>query len=161
MSQVLAPNMNTSPVSGMTDEQQDFVEAIRDFAKRETGTAEKRSKLTDGYLELHNFEISRQLGELGYLGASAPEEYGGTGGGMVDACLFLEESFRGLLPLAGYPVTLITAGAVVSTTPSTPGRRPRRADQPLVAGISMLCNTESRRFVRYFALGVGVRLGPV
>ncbi len=102
----------TSPVSGLTDEQTDFVEAIRDFAKREAGTGEQREKLTDHYTELHNGEISKQLGELGYLGASVPEEYGGTGGGMVDACLFLEEAFRGLLPIAGYPVTLITAGAV-------------------------------------------------
>ncbi len=101
-----------APVSGLTDEQKDFVEAIRDFAQREAGTEEKREKLTDGYKELHNFEISKKLGELGYLGASVAEEYGGTGGGMVDACLFLEEAFRGLLPVAGYPVTLITAGAV-------------------------------------------------
>jgi alkylation response protein AidB-like acyl-CoA dehydrogenase len=103
---------DTSPVSGLTDEQQDFVNAIRDFAKREAGTAEQRENLTDHYTELHNHETSAQLGELGYLGASVPEEYGGTGGGMVDACLFLEEAFRGLLPIAGYPVTLITAGAV-------------------------------------------------
>ena len=101
----------TSP-EGLTDEQRDFVEAIRDFARREAGTAEQREKLTENYTELHNAEISKKLGELGYLGASVPEEYGGTGGGMVDACLFLEEAFRGLLPIAGYPVTLITAGAV-------------------------------------------------
>jgi isovaleryl-CoA dehydrogenase len=102
----------TSPVSGLTDEQQDFVEAIRDFARRECGTAEQREQLTEHYTELHNHELVRRLGELGWLGASVPEEYGGTGGGMVDACLFLEEGFRGLLPMAGYPVTLITAGAV-------------------------------------------------
>ena len=102
----------TSPVSGLSDEQQDFVEAIRDFAKRECGTAEQREQLTEGYTELHNHELVRRLGELGWLGASVPEEYGGIGGGMVDACLFLEEGFRGMLPMAGYPVTLITAGAV-------------------------------------------------
>jgi len=102
----------TSPVSGLSDEQQDFVEAIRDFAKRECGTSEQREQLTEGYTELHNDELVRRLGELGWLGASVPEEYGGTGGGMVDACLFLEEGFRGMLPMAGYPVTLITAGAV-------------------------------------------------
>jgi isovaleryl-CoA dehydrogenase len=103
---------DTSPVSGLTDEQQDFVNAIRDFAKREAGTAEQRENLTDHYTEFHNHEVSAKLGELGYLGASVSEEYGGTGGGMVDACLFLEEAFRGQLPIAGYPVTLITAGAV-------------------------------------------------
>lgn len=102
----------TSPVSGLTDEQQDFVEAIRDFAKRECGTAEQRERLTDHYTELHNHDLVHKLGELGWLGASVPEEYGGIGGGMVDACLFLEEGFRGLLPMAGYPVTLITSGAI-------------------------------------------------
>jgi isovaleryl-CoA dehydrogenase len=95
----------------LTDERRDFVEAIRDFAQRECGTAEQREQLTNDYTELHNRELVEQLGELGWLGASIPEEYGGTGGGMIDACLFLEEGFRGLLPMAGYPVSLIVAGA--------------------------------------------------
>jgi isovaleryl-CoA dehydrogenase len=95
----------------LTDERRDFVAAIRDFAQRECGTAEQREQLTNDYTELHNRELVEQLGELGWLGASIPEEYGGTGGGMVDACLFLEEGFRGLLPMAGYPVSLIVAGA--------------------------------------------------
>ena len=101
----------TSPVSGLTDEQQDFVRAIRDLAQREAGTAEKREHLTQNYTELHNRELVEKLGELGWLGASISDSYGGIGGGMVDACLFLEEGFRGLLPMAGYPVSLIVAGA--------------------------------------------------
>ena len=101
----------TSSPGILTDEQRDFVEAIRDFAKRECGTAEKREQLTDHYTELHNAELVARLGELGWLGASISEDYGGIGGGMVDACLFLEEGFRGLLPMAGFPVSLIVAGA--------------------------------------------------
>ncbi len=112
MSATATTAANTSPVSGLSEEQQAFVEAIRDFARRECGTAEQREALTDNYTELHNAELVGRLAELGWLGASVPEEHGGTGGGMVDACLFLEEGFRGLLPMAGYPVTLITAGAV-------------------------------------------------
>ena len=30
---------------------------------------------------------------------------------MVDACIFLEETMRGLIPIAGYGVSLIVAGA--------------------------------------------------
>ena len=30
---------------------------------------------------------------------------------MVDACIFLEETMRGLVPIAGYGVSLIVAGA--------------------------------------------------
>jgi len=40
-----------------------------------------------------------------------PEEYGGSGGSMLDACLFMEETSRGLAPIGGYATTLIVAGA--------------------------------------------------
>jgi alkylation response protein AidB-like acyl-CoA dehydrogenase len=40
-----------------------------------------------------------------------PEEHGGSGGGMLDACLFMEETSRGLAPIGGYATTLIVAGA--------------------------------------------------
>ena len=103
--------ITATSVSGLTDEQVDFREAIRDFAKREVGTAEQREQLTDGYLELHNQEIYEKLAELGWLGVSIDEEYGGAGAGMVDACIFLEETMRGLVPIAGYGVSLIVAGA--------------------------------------------------
>jgi len=103
--------ITATSVSGLTDEQVDFREAIRDFAKREVGTAEQREQLTDGYLELHNQEIYEKLAELGWLGVSVDEAYGGAGAGMVDACIFLEETMRGLVPIAGYGVSLIVAGA--------------------------------------------------
>ena len=55
--------------------------------------------------------IYEKLAELGWLGVSIDEEYGGAGAGMVDACIFLEETMRGLVPIAGYGVSLIVAGA--------------------------------------------------
>ena len=101
----------TIPAMGFTDEQRDFAEAIRDFAQRECGTSEQRERLTQGYTEFHNQEIYEKLAGLGWLGVSIDEEYGGSGGGMVDACIFLEETLRGLVPIAGYGVSLIVAGA--------------------------------------------------
>jgi alkylation response protein AidB-like acyl-CoA dehydrogenase len=95
----------------LADEQQDFVAAIRDFCARECGTAEQREKLTDSYKEHHNFDLYRQMAELGWLGVTIPEEYGGSGGSMLDACLFMEETSRGLAPIGGYATTLIVAGA--------------------------------------------------
>ncbi len=103
--------ITASPISGLTDEQRDFQTAIRDFAERECGTAEQREKLTHDYEELHNQGIYEKLGELGWLGVSIEEAYGGAGAGMVDACIFLEETMRGLIPIAGYGVSLIVAGA--------------------------------------------------
>jgi alkylation response protein AidB-like acyl-CoA dehydrogenase len=95
----------------LTDAQSDFVAAIRDFCKRECGTQEQREKLTNGYTEAHSDQLYRKMGELGWLGVTIPEEYGGSGGGMLDACLFMEETSRGLAPVGGYATTLIVAGA--------------------------------------------------
>ncbi len=95
----------------MTDERKAFVEAIRDFAKRELGTREQRAAATNDYAEAHSKEMYSKLAELGWLGASISEDYGGSGGSIVDACLFLEETSRGMVPMAGFPVSLIVAGA--------------------------------------------------
>jgi alkylation response protein AidB-like acyl-CoA dehydrogenase len=95
----------------LTHEQQDFVAAVRDFCARECGTREQRERLTDSHREHHNFDIYRQMAELGWLGVTIPEEYGGSGGSMLDACLFMEETSRGLAPIGGYATTLIVAGA--------------------------------------------------
>src|SRR5688572_15089499 len=95
----------------LSDEQRDFVAAIRDFCERECGTQAKREALTSGYTEHHSFDLYRKMAELGWLGVTIPEPYGGSGGSMVDACLFMEETSRGLTPIGGYATTLIVAGA--------------------------------------------------
>jgi isovaleryl-CoA dehydrogenase len=97
--------------STFTDEQRDFAAAIRDFCTRECGTQEQRERLTNGYTELHSKEIYAKLAELGWLGVTIDEAYGGSGGGMVDACIFMEETSRGLAPINGYATTLIVAKA--------------------------------------------------
>jgi isovaleryl-CoA dehydrogenase len=96
----------------LTDEQRAFVEAIRDFAKREVGTREQRDALTDHGREPHNQQIYERAAELGWIGLTIPEEYGGSGGGAVDMCLMLEEITRGMIPIAFVGVSMITAGAV-------------------------------------------------
>jgi alkylation response protein AidB-like acyl-CoA dehydrogenase len=39
------------------------------------------------------------------------EEYGGSGGGLADACLFLEETSYGMVPAGGFVTTVIAAKA--------------------------------------------------
>jgi alkylation response protein AidB-like acyl-CoA dehydrogenase len=95
----------------LTDEQRDFVSAIRDFCERECGTQEQREQLTNRFTELHNAEIYKKMADLGWLGLTIPEEYGGSAGTMLDACLFMEETSRGMAPIGGYATTLIVAGA--------------------------------------------------
>jgi isovaleryl-CoA dehydrogenase len=93
----------------LTDEQRAFVEAIRDFARRECGTREQREALTDGGREPHNQELYERIAALGWLGVAIPEQYGGPGGGAVDMCLLCEEFARGLIPMGFFPVTMMAA----------------------------------------------------
>jgi alkylation response protein AidB-like acyl-CoA dehydrogenase len=95
----------------LTDEQRDFVSAIRDFCQRECGTQEQRERLTNNHSELHSAELYKKMADLGWLGVTIPEEYGGSAGTMLDACLFMEETARGMAPIGGYATTLIVAGA--------------------------------------------------
>ncbi|MER6347384.1 acyl-CoA dehydrogenase family protein [Streptomyces sp. NPDC001595] len=98
-------------VSRLTPEQSDFVTAVRDFAKRECGTREQRDALTKGGRGPHSPELYARLADLGWLGVCLPEEYGGAGGGLADACLFLEETSYGMVPAGGFITTVITAKA--------------------------------------------------
>jgi isovaleryl-CoA dehydrogenase len=90
---------------GLTDERRAFVDSIRDFCRRETATREQRGP------EPHNAEIYGRMAELGWLGVSIPEQYGGAGGGLFDLCLLLDETGYGMAPIAGIATTMIAAGA--------------------------------------------------
>jgi isovaleryl-CoA dehydrogenase len=88
----------------LTDEQQSIVQTVRDFAAKECGSREQRTALG------HNsMDIATKLADLGFLGLSIPEEYGGSGGGLFDACVFVEELAYNRIPLAGFGVTLIVS----------------------------------------------------
>ena len=95
----------------LTDEQEDFVDAIRRYCDHECGTTDQRERLTDSYAKSHNETIYKEMAELGWIGLTIPEEYGGVGGSMLDACIFMEETSRALAPIGGYATTLIVASA--------------------------------------------------
>ncbi|MGC9496535.1 acyl-CoA dehydrogenase family protein [Streptomyces sp. WG7] len=97
--------------SRLTAEQSAFAAAVRDFAKRECGTREQRDALTAGGREAHHPGLYGRLAGLGWLGVCLPEEYGGSGGGLADACLFLEETSYGMVPAGGFVTTVIAAKA--------------------------------------------------
>src|SRR3954464_7055193 len=92
----------------LSDEQQDFVRALRDFAAKEVNPA-----LVEGFEnDHHSDELAAKLAELGWWSLCIDEEYGGSGGRFTDPALFLEEVARGSVPVAGYGVTLIVVGAL-------------------------------------------------
>ena len=57
----------------LTDEQQSFVDTVRDFCKKECGTREQRLALTDGGKKPNSPRLAPRLAELGWLGLSIPE----------------------------------------------------------------------------------------
>lgn len=77
-----------------TEEQQLLREAIRAFVKVE---------LPPGFARMCDvnqtppFEQYKKLADLGYLGIGIPEEYGGSGGGLVELTILLQELARGML----------------------------------------------------------------
>jgi alkylation response protein AidB-like acyl-CoA dehydrogenase len=110
----VAPHLPMNPAAD-TDERAAFVEAIRDFCRRECGTRAQRDSLTgEDHLDTHSQPLYEKLAELGWIGCGIPEEYGGAGGSTTDVCLMLEETQRGLLPIYGIGTTLIAAHPVLA-----------------------------------------------
>jgi isovaleryl-CoA dehydrogenase len=95
----------------LTDERQAFVASVRDFCAREV-TPDKLAALTDHGRDPHNHDVAARMAELGWYGLTIDERYGGSGGGFLDATLFLEEIAHGQAPVGAYGVTLICVGAL-------------------------------------------------
>jgi len=95
---------------GFTEEQHEFAKAVRQFAAKECGTREQRDALTDNGEEQHNQALHEKLAAAGYLGVSIPEEYGGSGGGIVEQVILFEELWRGMVPVHGAGTSHTVAG---------------------------------------------------
>ena len=70
----------------MTDEQRAFVDTVRKVCQKEF--APRAIKYLDGSWPAENM---KRLAEIGVLGMSIPQEYGGSGMSTLDAVLVLEE----------------------------------------------------------------------
>lgn len=92
-----------------TAEQQDFARAIEQFCADNCATPEQRAELTDGGRLSNSPSLLLKMAELGWLGVSLPAEYGGGGAGMVEECIFLEETARGQAPIHAYGTGLTAA----------------------------------------------------
>ncbi|AKF82348.1 acyl-CoA dehydrogenase [Myxococcus fulvus 124B02] len=93
-----------------TPEQASFAASIDAFCRARTGTRAQRDALTQHGVEAHNVELYAQMAELGWLGVGIDAEYGGSGGGMSEICLFAERTAYGLAPVGGYVTTAVAAG---------------------------------------------------
>src|SRR5205823_15043363 len=83
---------NGSPLMDfdLTEEQQDFRKAVREFAVEVIAPrAEEMDRLAEFPLD-----IVKQMGEMGLFGLPFPEEYGGQGADFLTLCIAIEELAR-------------------------------------------------------------------
>jgi len=83
---------------GFTEEQLMLREMVRDFAANELKPIAQKIDENEKIPP----EIIKKLGELGLLGASIPEQYGGGGFGEVGYCIMQEEISRACLSTATF-----------------------------------------------------------
>lgn len=76
---------------GFTEEQKMMQETIRKLVEREYPPEKVREDDANGTFPM---EFYRKLAQAGFVGAPFPEAYGGTGGGVVEECLIIEELAR-------------------------------------------------------------------
>ncbi|MBA0124988.1 acyl-CoA dehydrogenase family protein [Haloechinothrix sp. YIM 98757] len=118
----------------LTTEQQ----ALRDTA-REFVDAEIVPNIQEwDRAEAVDRSIVGKLGDIGFLGLTVPEHYGGSGGNHLDYCLMMEEIGRGDSSVRG--IVSVSLGLVAKTVLSFGTEQQKRAWLPgLCSGASLAC----------------------
>ncbi|XP_076685005.1 isovaleryl-CoA dehydrogenase, mitochondrial [Andrena cerasifolii] len=79
-------------ISGLNDQQKELRQLVFNFAQKELAPKANEIDRTNNFDDLRGFW--RKLGELGLLGITAKQEYGGTGGTYLDHVIIMEELSR-------------------------------------------------------------------
>lgn len=118
----------------LTDEQRAVQQLARDFVDREVvpNVAEWDR------VEQVDIGIVKQLAELGFLGLTVPEEYGGSGGDHLSYCLIMEEFGRGDTAIRG--IVSVSLGLVTKQIVKYGTEEQKRHWVPrLCSGESLAC----------------------
>lgn len=94
----------------LTEEQAAIQNAAREFLEKE---AKDLAREVEGTEEGYSCELWWKMADLGWMGISFPEEYGGSGGDFVDLILVLEEMGRALVPGPFIPSTVCSGHALL------------------------------------------------
>ncbi len=110
-----------------TEEQQ----SLRGLARKilETEVTPRRLREAEAGPDWFDRALWSELGKSGLLGIGIPEEHGGSGGGLLEACILLEEVGRTVAPIPAWPALVL--GALPVATFGTDDQR--RALLPTVA----------------------------
>ena len=105
---------------GFSEEQELLRETARKFLEGECPTKFVREMMATEHAVTDAFW--RQLAENGWLGITYPEAEGGSGLGLVDLVVLMEEIGRAVMP-GPYPATVLLGGAAIAAVGSPEQRR--------------------------------------
>jgi alkylation response protein AidB-like acyl-CoA dehydrogenase len=105
---------------GFSEEQELLRETARKFLEGECPTQFVRRMMATEHAVTDAFW--RQLAENGWLGITYPEAEGGSGLGLVDLVVLMEEIGRAVMP-GPYPATVLLGGAAIAAVGSPEQRR--------------------------------------
>ena len=95
----------------LTEEQKTLLATVREFVRREVAPAASALELADEYPA----ELVARMRELGFMGATIPEEYGGSGAGAETYALLVEELAKGWMSLTGVLNTHLLVAHMIET----------------------------------------------
>ncbi len=105
---------------GFTEEQELLRDTARKFLDSECPTSFVRRMMATE--DAVTGEFWRKLAEQGWLGIAYPEEDGGSGLGLVDLVVLMEEVGRAVMP-GPYPATVLLGGAAIAEAGSAAQRQ--------------------------------------
>ena len=105
---------------GFTEEQELLRDTARKFLDSECPTKFVREMMATDDAVTDQFW--RQLADNGWLGITYPEDAGGSGLGLVDLVVLMEEIGRAVMP-GPYPATVLLGGAAIAAAGSADQRR--------------------------------------
>lgn len=104
-----------------SDEQKQLRDQARRFLQARCPPGRVR-RVLDGH-EAYDSALWRGLADLGYLGVSIPDFYGGTGAGPVELCIVAEELGRALAPIPALSSIFLAAECVMAAGTEDQKRR--------------------------------------
>jgi alkylation response protein AidB-like acyl-CoA dehydrogenase len=118
----------------LTDDQKDFREAVRGFAKRELAPAARERAHSSEY----PWDVAKKMAANGLLGITVDEKDGGGGGSLMDAVIAIEE-VAAACPRSADVIQAGNFGALrVLATFATPDQKARYL-APLLEGSGLIC----------------------
>src|SRR5712691_10086046 len=105
---------------GFTEEQELLRDTARRFLESACNTKFVRQQMAEPTAVTDEFW--RKLAEQGWLGILYPEEEGGSGLGLVDLVVLMEEIGRAVMP-GPYPATVLLGGGAIAAAGSPAQRQ--------------------------------------